>query len=126
QAEQVLEQDQPKALQLALAALNTAGTEQARVALAHAFPTLFITIGGAGKIGHAGLSPDGELIFTTSVYEPIGDALLWNALKGQVVQRFKIEHSKSVSLARFSADGRFVFTAGPVDPKLGLPSQLLS
>ena len=46
------------------------------------------------------------------------DVIVWDVASGEPVHRFAEAHSASVADARFSADGRWIVTAGPISARL--------
>ena len=106
EAERVLRQDQPRALDLAMRAWTTDRTREANAALAEAFPQLVATLTGhTGAVTHAAFSPDGRRVLTLT---DDGKGWVWDiATQGLIA---KLEDPKYGQMAQvdFSSDGERV------------------
>ena len=108
QAEQMIAQDQPEALTLAIRGWHTAKTAEANLAVAHGFPQLLAKLEGhTGWVFQAAFSPDGQRIVTASEDHT---ARVWNAANAQLLAKLE-GHTGSVFQAAFSPDGQRIVTA---------------
>ena len=71
--------------------------------------------GHGDVVNSVSFSPDGALVVTASRDH---DARIWDARTGDLVQVLGGRHVGSVADARFSPDGRWVVTAGPISAGL--------
>src|ERR1017187_8946150 len=107
-AEQIVDQDQPEALALAIRGWHTAKTAEASLAVSHASLQVLATLEGhTGIVMHAAFSPDGRRIVTASEDHT---ARVWNAANGQLLANLE-GHTGLVWQAAFSPDGQRVVTA---------------
>jgi WD40 repeat protein len=60
-------------------------------------------------------SPDDQLLVTAGRDH---DVIVWDVASGELVHRFPEAQSASVADARFSPDGRWIVTAGPISARL--------
>ena len=60
-------------------------------------------------------SPDDRLLVTAGRDH---DVIVWDVASGEIVHRFAEAQSASVADARFSPDGRWIVTAGPISARL--------
>jgi WD40 repeat protein len=102
-AEQMLDEDRSQALALAIRAWRTAKTPEARLSVAHAFPTLAYTVRGKT----ASLSRDGLRIITGATNSA---AWIWNAADGRLIAELK-GHTAEIEQTAFSPDGQWAATA---------------
>ena len=106
-AQQTLSKDQPMALSLAVRALETAKTSEAKLAIAQVFPGLITTMTGhTGAIKDAVFSPDGRSIAT------VGDdkfVRIWSPESGK--ESAALKHNDAIEHVAFSRDSRHVVTA---------------
>jgi WD40 repeat protein/DNA-binding winged helix-turn-helix (wHTH) protein/energy-coupling factor transporter ATP-binding protein EcfA2 len=108
-AEQLVNQDQPAALTLAIHAWQTAKTAEAHIAVADSFPNLLATLQGHTDFVYGAVfSPDGQRVLTFSEDKT---ARVWNVGSGQLRATLPA-HTSSILSAVFSPDGERILTAG--------------
>jgi WD40 repeat protein len=83
--------------------------------------------GHVDAVNAVAFSPDGSLLVTAARDH---DVVVWDVASGRQVRRFEEAQSASVEDARFSPDGRWIVTAGPISARIwsvsdGRPLQYL-
>ena len=71
--------------------------------------------GHTDLVNTVAFSPDDRLLVTAGRDH---DVIVWDVASGELVHRFPEAQSASVADARFSPDGRWIVTAGPISARL--------
>ncbi len=71
--------------------------------------------GHTDVVNTVAFSPDDRLLVTAGRDH---DVIVWDVASGEIVHRFPEAQSASVADARFSPDGRWIVTAGPISARL--------
>jgi WD40 repeat protein/DNA-binding winged helix-turn-helix (wHTH) protein len=107
QAEEIRGRDQGQALDLAIRGWRTAKTEEARLAIAKAFPQLVATLNHDAGVESAMFSPDGQWVLTASDDHT---ARVWSSKDGRLLATL-LGHTDKIIYAEFSPDAQRIVTA---------------
>ncbi len=107
QSGELLSRDRGQALDLAIRSWRVAKTEEARFAVAKAFPEPLLVLKHEGLVGVTRFSPDGRLILSGSWDHT---ARVWSADDGRLLVTLR-GHTDKVNDVAFSPDGQRIVTA---------------
>jgi WD40 repeat protein/DNA-binding winged helix-turn-helix (wHTH) protein len=107
QSGELLSGDHGQALDLAIRSWRVAKTEEARLAVARAFPEPLGIFRHEGAVAGVTFSPDGQRILSAS-YDHT--ARIWNAADGRLLATLQ-GHTNKLTEADFSPDGQRIVTA---------------
>lgn len=103
----LLSRDHGQALQLAIQSWRTSKNEEARLAIARAFPESVAVLKHDGPVLYVTFSADGKRILSASADHT---ARLWDAADGHLLATLQ-GHTGEIEDAAFSPDGRQIVTA---------------
>jgi WD40 repeat protein/DNA-binding winged helix-turn-helix (wHTH) protein len=104
---ELLSRDHGQALQLAMLSWRTSRNQEARLAIARAFPQLLATLKHDGPVMQVSYSADGRRILSAGEDHT---ARLWDAADGRLLATLQ-GHTDAIGDAAFSPDGRQIVTA---------------